>query len=146
MRQMLEAHPELQEIRENPAVLQRMMQAAQSPTMMRSMLQQQDSAIRNLLAQPGGASALKRMGKQVRSSAFVDPGMVSRALLPLPAVIVNAIRRQARQKAAAAHAEALQKASQLTPDERLVAEQCPPARRPARRPARPRGCTRVPEG
>jgi len=46
-------------------MLRRTMQAAADPAAMRSMLQQQDRMLFNILAQPGGANALKRMTRDV---------------------------------------------------------------------------------
>jgi len=45
----------------DPEMLRRTMQAAADPAAMRSMLEQQDRMLFNILAQPGGANALKRM-------------------------------------------------------------------------------------
>ena len=49
----------------DPEMLRRTMQAADDPAAMRSMLQQQDRMLFNILAQPGGANALKRMTRDV---------------------------------------------------------------------------------
>ena len=49
----------------DPEMLRRTMQAAADPAAMRSMLQQQDRMLFNILAQPGGANALKRMTREV---------------------------------------------------------------------------------
>jgi hypothetical protein len=48
----------------DPEMLRRTMQAASDPAAMRAMLEQQDRMLFNVLAQPGGANALRRMTRE----------------------------------------------------------------------------------
>ena len=56
-------------------MLRRTMQAATDPAAMRSMLEQQDRMLFNILSQPGGANALKRMTRESAMSASGGGGL-----------------------------------------------------------------------
>jgi hypothetical protein len=70
--QIIASNPEVGEMFKDPEMLRRTMQAASDPAAMRSMLEQQDRMLFNILAQPGGANALKRMTKEASAAPGVS--------------------------------------------------------------------------
>ena len=62
-------------------MLRRTMRAASDPAAMRSMLEQQDRMLFNILAQPGGANALKRMTREAAMGGGGGGGGLSDGLI-----------------------------------------------------------------
>lgn len=69
------------EMLKDPEMLRRTMQAASDPAAMRAMLEQQDRMLFNILAQPGGANALKRMTREAGHGGGDGGGGVSDSLV-----------------------------------------------------------------
>ena len=92
------------EMLKDPEMLRRTMLAASDPSAMRAMLEQQDRMLFNILAQPGGANALKRMTREAGNGG--EGGGVSDSLVAkekmrsgqLPAQEDEAIQALARLK------------------------------------------------
>ncbi|ETW07053.1 hypothetical protein H310_03132 [Aphanomyces invadans] len=92
MRTLLEQHPELNHVMNDPELLRRSMEAMRNPAAMREMMRNQDTALRNIESHPEGFNALRRMYTEVQepllnatssnagigasNPAFVMPGAV----------------------------------------------------------------------
>jgi len=65
----------------DPEMLRRTMQAASDPAAMRSMLQQQDRTLFNVLAQPGGENALKRLTNEGTGDPDMNDALIEQMRL-----------------------------------------------------------------
>ena len=70
LQQMMQNNPELRAAMQDPNLMRQAMQAAGNPAMMRQMLQQNDRAMANINAMPGGFNALRRMQEGGELDAF----------------------------------------------------------------------------
>merc|ERR550537_729032 len=68
LNELMERNPAMARILEDPETMQQAMRAAANPELMREMIRNQDRAMGNLDAMPGGHAALSQM-----HSDFIDP-------------------------------------------------------------------------
>lgn len=61
MRQIMENNPELGQLLRDPEMIRRSMEMARNPNLMREMMRNNDRAMNNIEAIPGGFDALRRM-------------------------------------------------------------------------------------
>ena len=88
LQEQLKQNPELRRIMNDPESFRRLLQAVNDPSKMRTMLQQHDNSMRNVMSTPGGRSALRRTQAQggVDLAAKAPSGMSSGSSTIDPAV------------------------------------------------------------
>lgn len=66
MQSVLERHPEIGHVLNNPQLMRQAMELARNPVLMQEMTRNHDVAIRNITSHPGGYSALRRLYSEVQ--------------------------------------------------------------------------------
>jgi ubiquilin len=81
-RAVMQSNPELAQALRDPETLRMMTRAASNPDYMRSMMQANDAALRNIESLPGGMAALSRMYTDVQ--APLEQGLMDSMNAPSP--------------------------------------------------------------